>query len=326
MKINLSIMGEKTTVRNYEIAFENPAHPMAVVWGQVRSVWEDLFEQLAGGDKSVIFHNMAGLQKKYAHVPTSHFFSVDNALEFTNGMIHLAMYGINAKVVEAALYQILNSHEIKAGVRINTPEIYPTPSPFHEYDMAPFGVDLCVSAKKRMTDDDRHYFQKRMGELSKPSSKYKIGRYMCSFREEVQRVQEFMHKGLYAVEVNRTMLPVPFINYYFLIAVLRTAHVSATPDNIEELGTYASMLLNIYAANAESYQLKMTMKDEEDFWSALDSFAILPPINKTETLVTTYQSMLDACKPFLYTKSSYETYINEMSDEDFRRMFVNMKN
>ena len=54
--------------------------------------------------------------------------------------------------------------------------------------------------------------------------------------------------------------------------------------------------------------------------------AILPPINKTETLVTTYQSMLDACKPFLYTKSNYETYINEMSDEDFRRMFVNMEN
>ena len=95
---------------------------------------------------------------------------------------------------------------------------------------------------------------------------------------------------------------------------------------IEELGTYASMLLNIYAANAESYQLMMTMKDEEDFWSALDSFAILPPINKTETLVTTYQSMLDACKPFLYTKSSYESYINGMSDEDFRRMFVNMEN
>lgn len=306
MVFKLSIMGRGVAVKKYTIDFESTELGTRDIWNQIRDTYRDLYKHLSDGGHTVIFHNENELKAKYAN--SSYYFNVENAIEYFHGIIDLASYAINPIVSESALHMALISHEIKAGYRLihfsRQPEV------FKEFDMAPFGIDMYVTEKKKFnfnsSDPSRYY------ELSEDLSAGEIPckRFIGRFGEHIERIQDMLVRGLYAKDVARTMIPVPFLTHTYLGGILEKADIpDINKQRIGDLGIYASMLMSIYAATAQSYHLTIDIKDEADFWSALDTYASMDATERDEIKSYTMQSMIDCMTVFLHKKAKYDDII-----------------
>lgn len=306
MVFKLSIMGKGVAIKKYTIDFESTELGTREIWNQVRDAYRDLYKYLSDGGHKVIFHNEDDLRRKYAN--SSYYFNVENALEYFSGMIDLASYAINPIVSESALHMTLISHEIKAGYRL-TP-YRKEPEIFKEFDMAPFGIDMYVTEKRKFNFNSKDPF--RYYEMAEDLSVDRIPckRFIGRFGEHIRRIQDMLSRGLYAKDVSRCMIPVPFLTHIYLGGVLEKAEVpDINKDRIGDLGIYASMLMSIYAANAQCYNLSIDSKDEADFWSALDTYASMEQSERDEIKSYTMTSMIECMSVFLRRKANYNDII-----------------
>ena len=324
MRFQLSILSKKTVIKNFSLNFEQSNFPTNTIAGQIDGVYRELYNSIEGPGTSIIFHNEDGLRKEFKN--KVEFFSIDNVLEYFRSLIYLAMYRIDPVVAIPALQMALMSNEIKAGDRKITPLPYPNPSPFFEYQVAPFGLDICVSEKKKWshTNNDFPRYRKRCVQLSTHPNELpgnKKSRIMTTFDDFINRTRKMIDAGLYAKDVRRTILPLPYVNDYFLTGICKGANVADTPDRLAQVAMAATVTALMYAGMKEPDMI-YDAEDQDVFWNSLITFACASDMDRQKYILEKYMEALNYISRPLKKKIELSSLIADISGDDVKALFM----